>query len=86
MTLPPDFEAPLHRALTEPILFAGVPRAVAIAIGTLAAAVALGLRLWVPGAVIWFCGHTLAIWATRADVQFMPVFGRHLKQRVYFDV
>jgi type IV secretion system protein TrbD len=86
MTTPPEFEVPLHRSLTDPILLAGVPRAVAIAIGTLAAAVALGLRLWIPGAVLWLLGHALAVWATRVDAEFMPVFGRHLKQRVYFDV
>jgi type IV secretion system protein VirB3 len=86
MTMPPDFEAPLHRSLTEPILLAGVPRAVAIAIGTLAAAVALGLRLWIPGVVLWLLGHSLAVWATRVDMQFMAVFGRHLKQRVFYDV
>ena len=38
------YEVPLHRSLTEPILMAGAPRAAAIAIGTLAAALALGLR------------------------------------------
>jgi hypothetical protein len=31
------FEAPVHRALTEPILLAGAPRAVAILNGTLSA-------------------------------------------------
>ena len=39
----PGFEAPVHRALTEPILLGGAPRAVAITNGTLAAAVGLGL-------------------------------------------
>lgn len=85
-TVPDDFEVPLHRALTEPILLAGVPRAVAIAVGTLAAAVGLGLQLWVVGAVLWLVGHALAVWATRIDVQFMTVIGRHLKQRIHFDV
>ena len=33
------FHAPVHRALTDPILLGGAPRAVAIANGTLAAAV-----------------------------------------------
>ena len=33
------FYAPVHRALTEPILLGGAPRAVAIVNGTLAAAV-----------------------------------------------
>ncbi|MCI0465729.1 MAG: hypothetical protein L0Y57_01775 [Beijerinckiaceae bacterium] len=39
------FAAPVHRALTEPVLLGGAPRAVAIANGTLAAAAGLGLRL-----------------------------------------
>ena len=46
----PGFEAPVHRALTEPILLGGAPRAVAILNGTLAAAIGLGLRLWIAGA------------------------------------
>ncbi|ERT15127.1 conjugal transfer protein TrbD, partial [Pseudomonas putida SJ3] len=37
----PGFEVPLHRSLTEPILMGGAPRTVAIANGTLAAAVGL---------------------------------------------
>ena len=53
----PGFFAPVHRALTDPILMAGAPRTVAIANGTLAAAIALGLRLWIPGALIWVAGH-----------------------------
>jgi len=44
----PGFFAPVHRALTDPILMGGAPRTVAIANGTLAAAIALGLRLWIP--------------------------------------
>lgn len=84
--VPAGFEVPLHRALTEPILLGGVPRTVAIVNGTLAAAVGLGLQLWLPGLGVWLCGHALALWATRIDVQFMTVFGRHLKQRTYFDV
>ena len=36
------FEAPVYRALTEPILVAGPPRAVAIVNDTLFAAVGLG--------------------------------------------
>lgn len=81
-----NFEAPLHRSLTEPILLGGMPRTVAIVIGTLAAAVGLGLRLWLPGIALWIVGHALAVWATRLDPQFMTVFSRHLKHRVLLDV
>ena len=46
------FYAPVRRSLTEPILLAGTPRSVAILNGTLAAAIGLGLRLWLVGAVL----------------------------------
>ena len=55
------FEVPLHRSLTEPILLGGAPRTVAIANGTLAAAVGLGLHLWLPGLALWLVGHALAV-------------------------
>lgn len=64
----PGFEVPLHRSLTEPILLGGAPRTVAIANGTLAAAVGLGLQLWLPGLVLWLVGHALAVWA-RASIR-----------------
>ena len=82
----PGFEVPLHRSLTEPILLGGAPRTVAIANGTLAAAVGLGLQLWIPGLVLWIVGHSLAVWGVRMDVQFMQVFARHIKQRQLLDV
>lgn len=80
------FEVPLHRALTEPILLGGAPRTVAIANGTLAAAVGLGLQLWLPGLVLWLLGHSLAVWGAQADPQFMAVFLRHLKHKALLDV
>lgn len=75
------FEVPLHRALTEPILIAGAPRGVAIAIGTLAAALGIGLRLWLPGLLVWTLGHGLAVMAARADPDFALVFARSLRVR-----
>ena len=53
---------PLHRALTEPILLAGAPRSFAILNGTLAAALGLGLRLWIAGPAVWLVGHAVAVW------------------------
>ena len=79
------FEVPLHRSLTDPILLGGAPRTVAIANGTLAAAVGLGLRLWLPGLALWFVGHALCVWGARFDPQFVPVLARHLKHRVLLD-
>ena len=82
----PGFEVPLHRSLTEPILLGGAPRTVAIANGTLAAALGLGLQLWLPGIALWIIGHSLAVWGAHLDPQFMQVFARHIKHRVQLDV
>ena len=75
----PGFEAPVHRALTEPILLGGAPRAVAIVNGTVAAAVGLGLRLWLLGGAIWLVGHLAAVWAAKRDAAFVDVVRRHLR-------
>lgn len=75
----PGFTAPLHRALTEPILLGGAPRAVAILNGTLAASLGLGLRLWLVGIVLWTIGHLAAVWAARRDPLFVEVVRRHLR-------
>lgn len=83
--LPDGFEVPLHRSLTEPMMMAGAPRSVAIAIGTLAAAVGIGLQLWVAGIAVWIVGHGLAVWAARTEPQFPQVFARHIKHRGYLD-
>jgi type IV secretory pathway TrbD component len=83
--LPEDFTAPLHRALTEPILLAGAPRALAIVNGTLAAALGLGLRLWLAGLAVWLVGHGLAVWAARRDPDFVEVARRHLRLPSYLD-
>jgi type IV secretion system protein TrbD len=73
------FYAPVHRSLTEPILLGGAPRAVAIINGTLAAAIGLGLRLWIVGAVFWLLGHLAAVWAAKRDAAFVDVVRRHLR-------
>lgn len=82
----PGFEIPLHRSLTEPILLGGAPRSVAIVSGTLAAAVGIGLRLWLLGFVLAIVGHTLAVWGAKVDPQFMEVFSRHLKHKAFLEV
>lgn len=81
MTTIQGFEVPVHRALTEPILLGGAPRAVAILNGTLAAAIGLGLQQWIAGVVMFVAGHTLAVFAANRDPDFMTVLARHLRQR-----
>ena len=78
------FYAPVHRSLSDPILLGGAPRAVAIANGTLAAAIALGLRLWIPGLLLWVIGHAAAVWAAKRDAQFVDVVRRHLRYPAHF--
>jgi type IV secretion system protein VirB3 len=79
----PGYFAPVHRSLSEPILLAGAPRTLAIVNGTLAGALGLGLRLWLPGLAIWAVGHTLSVWAARRDPQFVDVARRHLRYPVW---
>jgi type IV secretory pathway TrbD component len=74
----PGFEAPVRRALTEPMLLAGAPRSVAILNGTLAAA-GLGLRLWIAGLAFWAIAHLAAVWAARQDPDFVDVVRRHVR-------
>lgn len=75
---------PLHRALAEPILLGGAPRAIAILNGTLAAALGMGLQQWAAGLGIWALGHSAAVMAARRDPDFAPILVRHLRQRGYF--
>ncbi len=75
----PGFVIPVHRALTEPILLAGAPRSIAILNGTFAAAIGLGLQLWLVGLVIWIAGHLAAVWAAKRDPLFVDVVRRHLR-------
>lgn len=73
------FAAPVYRALTEPMLLAGAPRAIALVNGTLAAALGLGLRLWLVGVGVWLVGHSLAVWAARHDPMIFDVGRRHVR-------
>lgn len=75
----PGYTVLLHRALTEPILLGGAPRAIAILNGTLAGAIGLGLRLWIAGIAIWIVGHFAAVWAAKRDPLFVEVVRQHLR-------
>jgi len=82
---PEGFEAPVHRALVEPILLGGAPRGIAILNGTVAAALGLGLQQWLAGLAVWALGHSLAVLAARRDPDIAPVLVRHLRQRGHFE-
>lgn len=82
----PGYTVPVHRALTEPILLGGAPRAIAIMNGTLAGAIGLGLRLWLVGLVIGAIGHVAAVWAAKRDPLFVDVVRRHLRIPAHLSV
>ena len=82
----PGFTAPVHRALTEPILLGGAPRTIAIANATIAPAVGLGLRLWLVGLALWAIGHMLAVYAAKRDAQIADVARRHLRYPTWMGV
>ena len=82
----PGYTVPVHRALTEPILLGGAPRAIAIMNGTLAGSVGLGLRLWLVGIAIWAIGHVTAVWAAKRDPLFVDVVRRHLRVPAHLSV
>ena len=82
----PGFTVTVHRALTEHMLLGGAPRTVAIANGTIAAALGLGLRLWAVGLAVWLVGHMAAVWMAKRDPQFVDVVRRHLRLPAYLEV
>ncbi|MFZ5617853.1 MAG: VirB3 family type IV secretion system protein [Pseudomonadota bacterium] len=77
------YSVPVHRSLTEPMMMAGAPRGVAIINGTLAAAVGLGLQMWVAGIVLWIVGHGAAVYAAKRDPKFLEAGLRALKHRAH---
>mgnify|MGYP003651363305 FL=1 len=48
---------------------------------TLSAALALGLRLWIPGLVVWVAGHSLAVLMARSDPDFLTVAIRSARHK-----
>jgi len=77
------YAIPIHRSLTEPMMMAGAPRSIAILNGTIAAAVGLGLQMWIAGIVLFAVGHGLAVAAAKKDPLFARVGVRHLKHPSY---
>lgn len=78
------YEVPLHQSLTQPLLIGGAPRSLAMLNGTIAAALGLGLQLWIAGLIMGVVGHTLAVLAAKVDPDFVAVITRHLRHRGHF--
>ena len=77
-----------YRVLSDALnaAFAGAPRTIAIANGTLAAAIGLGLRLWIAGLALWLIGHAFAVWAAKRDPHFVEVVRRHVRIPPYLGI
>ena len=54
--------------------------------GTLAAALGLGLRLWLAGLLLGILGQAAAVWAAKRDPLFVDVVRRHLRIAGYLGV
>lgn len=69
---PEGYEVPVHLALVEPVLVAGLPRSVAFLYWTMAAALMIGLhQLWLLPLAL--TGHFGLTRLTRFDPHFMAV-------------
>ena len=77
------FSIPVHRSLTEPILMGGAPRNAAILNGTIAAALGLGLQIWLLGITYWVVAHGICVFAARRDPKFLEVLTRHIRHKGY---
>jgi type IV secretion system protein VirB3 len=74
----PNFQVPIHRSLTEPILLAGLPRKLTLPFWTIAAGVGLGCQQpWLlPIAAVV---HALGAAVTKRDPYFFDVFRRAIR-------
>lgn len=77
------FEVPIHKALTNKIMIAGIPREIALLNGTLTAALVLGAHsLW--GIPIGFVIHFIARNMAKHDEQFFEVYRRHMRFKSFY--
>lgn len=79
------YQIPLYAALTQPQLFAGVPRELGILTLTLTLLLTIGLHLWWIGATAGLIAHGICVALTRRDPHWLPVFRAHLKQPTFLD-
>ena len=79
------YTVPLHRALTEPMLLAGAPRALAILNGTVTAAFVLGLH-WLYALPLGALVHLGAVVCAKRDPQGFEVLLGHLRRHSFYHV
>lgn len=76
---------PIHRALTEPILLGGAPRALALLNGTATTALVLGLHC-LYALPVGLLVHLGAVLVAKQDPQGFEVLLGHLRRPSFFHV
>jgi type IV secretory pathway TrbD component len=71
--------SPLYPVLTEPLLFLGAERDLALAHLVVAAGLILGMH-WYLFAPFWAANHGLLVRLARRDPQMRPVYFRYVRQ------
>jgi len=79
------WDLPVAQGLAEPVLLAGMPRAYAILMGTVALVLGLALRIWWLGLIWWASAHALGLYVARSDKRFFDVLRRHLGRAGHLD-
>lgn len=79
------YEVPLHKSLTEPVLFAGVPRKLASINAIFSVAIGLGGQSWL-AIPIGVGFHIVFAMLTKIDANFFEVLFRNIARNRYWRV
>ncbi len=73
------FEIPLHVALTQQVLIAGVPRMQFYIVGVVCLVITLSLHQPLVGIPLWCALHFPSVYLAKRDPYFLAVFFRSFK-------
>lgn len=84
MSTPDGFYMPVHKSITEPMLWGGVPRDFLIVNMTIGMAIGIMLKLY-PFLLVTFAAHVVAKMLTKKDALFFKALVKHIKEPRYFE-
>ena len=84
MRSPDGFIIPVHKSITEPMLWGGVPRDFLIINATAAMAIGVMLKLY-PFIILNVAAHIAAKMVTKKDALFFKALVKHIKEPRYFE-